>query len=609
MEKTELLHTDSDGRKVVLHIELDNAGKEIKRVTYERYPDVRYGYLTALKAAKMILNGKAIKNYYIEALSVEALAEAEKKHKTGEFLPKGSIEINGKKYKGPLLKQAIQLRSCLIGAIELGCSIKAGREHGGLILQGGMKLSAIDPAPTVFFNDVFFNDIVFGGAAEFWHARFIGQSAFFRSRFADGATFRHAIFHKKADFELAKFNALAEFAEATFIREAVFDGASFALESNFNKATFIDDATFKLTKFVGNAHFDYATSLSLNLKDSRFEKLCNMSDLAVGKINLTLAVFAESLKLSSPKQQKDLQSKLETFSVLLQKRKDLMKVKRQARDPKHEFEKASDLNKQIKTLEEWQQSKRGVYSVNFNDPLVQGELVCDFGDLKPSDGSDPRPIIEPHRKKDWDQARKQYAWLKEQFRKRGAYDDEDDAHWWASECARMTTKRWRPLFLFFALAAAINIAFPAWFEFAGGSYVSPGLRFFVDGSAIIISILIAVLLFGFPRSGKWVVSKWIFGYGVRLKNLIATILIVIFGCSGLFWLALSEKKLILKCEPLPFDWGYLNSLYFSVITYATVGYGDVRAIDWAAGLAMVEGLLGIILNAALIVVIFRKLIR
>ena len=68
-------------------------------------------------------------------------------------------------------------------------------------------------------------------------------------------------------------------------------------------------------------------------------------------------------------------------------------------------------------------------------------------------------------------------------------------------------------------------------------------------------------------------------------------------------------KLILKCKPLPFAWSYLNALYFSVITFATVGYGDVRAVGWAAGLAMVEGLLGIALNAALVVVIFRKLIR
>jgi len=92
--------------------------------------------------------------------------------------------------------------------------------------------------------------------------------------------------------------------------------------------------------------------------------------------------------------------------------------------------------------------------------------------------------------------------------------------------------------------------------------------------------------------------------------LIATILVVIIVCSVLFWLAYPENLLLKSDSAKPlFTCQYLNGAYFSVITFATVGYGDVRAIGWAASLAMVEGLLGIVLNAALIVVIFRKLIR
>ena len=97
------------------------------------------------------------------------------------------------------------------------------------------------------------------------------------------------------------------------------------------------------------------------------------------------------------------------------------------------------------------------------------------------------------------------------------------------------------------------------------------------------------------------------GYGVKPLNVFVTIGAVILVCAGLFCWACYTGRI--TPGSFPFASSFLNGLYFSVITFATVGYGDVRAVGWAAGLAMVEGLLGIALNAALVVVIFRKLIR
>ena len=136
------------------------------------------------------------------------------------------------------------------------------------------------------------------------------------------------------------------------------------------------------------------------------------------------------------------------------------------------------------------------------------------------------------------------------------------------------------------------------------------VQFLEDSVPLVACACFAVLLYCYPRFGKWVLYKWAFGYDVRPWHLIATILVVIIVCSVLFWLAYPENLLLKSDSAKPlFTCQYLNGAYFSVITFATVGYGDVRAIGWAASLAMVEGLLGIVLNAALIVVIFRKLIR
>ena len=175
----------------------------------------------------------------------------------------------------------------------------------------------------------------------------------------------------------------------------------------------------------------------------------------------------------------------------------------------------------------------------------------------------------------------------------------------------MDTKTYLPkLAPVIAVIGAMVVNF--WFDSAILTWrrcrLAPLMESILQGGPLIVGVVVAFVLYAFPRPGKWVVNKWVFGFGVRLKHLVVTILLVIFGFSGLFYLA-DLEKLIIKCEPRPFGWDYFNGLYFSVITFATVGYGDLRAVGWAAGLAMVEGLLGIALNAALVVVIFRKLIR
>ncbi len=666
MEKEEVLHTDSDGHKVILHIELDDAGREKNSwVTYGRYPKVRYDYLTAEGAAKRILSGREITHCYVDALTIDALDTAEQDLKTFQFLLNGSIEIDGRKRQGPALKQAVLCARCIIGRINLS----------GLILRGGAHFSSAsfvsdaDFSFASFVGDAYFSSATFRGNTDFGSADFAGDANFSSATFGGDGDFRHARFSRDADFRYARFSregdflsasfaghadfmqarfrGCAYFGETTFAGCAYFTAARFAWDAGFDSASFGGDAHFDSASFRGDAYFCWATFrgnaysreatfagcanfmgatfgtnahfdsarfgwdagfnsarfggstffekailLSLDLRGARFEELCDMRDAGVGDIDLGGAVFTKSVLLSSLQDEKQLQDRQKAIGKSLKKQ-----------DQKY------GITEKLHLLRDWRESKRGIYSVSFENTLVQGELVCDFKDLRPSKSG--LPVIKPHRDGKWEEGQKQYAWLKEQFRKRGAYRDEDAAHWWASECARMDTKTYRPVFapiIVIITALLSNLwlatAIHAW----GESHHRAVVQGLVDAGPLIVCVIFAAILYGFPRSGKWVVNKLVFGYGVRLKNLIITILIVIFACSVLFCCA-SPEKLIIKCKPPPFVWGYLSSLYFSVITFATVGYGDVRAEGWAAGLAMVEGLLGIALNAALVVVIFRKLIR
>ncbi len=373
--------------------------------------------------------------------------------------------------------------------------------------------------------------------------------------------------------------------------------------------------------------------------------------------------------------------------------------KEQLKDAKEEAER---IEEKIKFL----QGNKKIKEVNFEGVLVQGELRCDFAILNPRKKRklkfpffEYEPVLTPHieannhkkqkkkkkkkkkrsQKQDkhankndkknstpktqnqsheqdnqadkekilnseskFEEAQKQYAWLKEQYRKQGKYADEDDAHYWASETARKAmptfAKKLHLLVAIFLIIFAVALLFVDW-EFSL-NLIAPA----------IFLLLIAISLI-FQKFGKGLFFNLIFGYGVRIKNIIITIVGVILIFAGLFACADSDGLLqtlpqnsdsanaqnavsnsLVPAQTKPANLAATNStatnpptqsktarpfggnpyftgLYFSVITFATVGYGDLSPSGWAAGCAMLEGLLGVFLNAAFIIVIFRKIIR
>jgi len=54
------------------------------------------------------------------------------------------------------------------------------------------------------------------------------------------------------------------------------------------------------------------------------------------------------------------------------------------------------------------------------------------------------------------------------------------------------------------------------------------------------------------------------------------------------------------------DNSFWNSLYFSVITMTSVGYGDIKPVEWAQLCAAIEGILGVFLGGAFLVALTRK---
>ena len=113
----------------------------------------------------------------------------------------------------------------------------------------------------------------------------------------------------------------------------------------------------------------------------------------------------------------------------------------------------------------------------------------------------------------------------------------------------------------------------------------------------------------------WAVMKWCLGYGIYCKRILITGLAAIFVFAGLYSLAAGPETIKYLNDdfvvPAEGNWktSGFHPLYFSVITFATIGYGDFAPLGWLRWLAGIEGLLGLLLMAVFTVCYARKLIR
>ena len=114
------------------------------------------------------------------------------------------------------------------------------------------------------------------------------------------------------------------------------------------------------------------------------------------------------------------------------------------------------------------------------------------------------------------------------------------------------------------------------------------------------------------QQGNWVriaLNELVMNFGQSTTRVITTSAGVIFLFGGLFWLIQGVESSIESMNP-----GFVNSftthLYFSLVTFTTVGFGEFypnsRAMQFLAG---IESLIGAIFMALIVYVLARKSIR
>lgn len=103
----------------------------------------------------------------------------------------------------------------------------------------------------------------------------------------------------------------------------------------------------------------------------------------------------------------------------------------------------------------------------------------------------------------------------------------------------------------------------------------------------------------------WLAILWLLcGYGERPGRVFASFLITIFGFALLY---MNTSLISVDGSTLKGDFG--NALYFSVVTFTSLGYGDIRPVGIAKLFAGFEALLGIFLISLFVFVFCRKMVR
>jgi hypothetical protein len=106
--------------------------------------------------------------------------------------------------------------------------------------------------------------------------------------------------------------------------------------------------------------------------------------------------------------------------------------------------------------------------------------------------------------------------------------------------------------------------------------------------------------------------RWPAAYGASLSRLAATWAFLIGGFSATYYLLTAHGFRVLEgvSSAVPFSNSFARALYFSVVTFVTLGYGDVHpAPGLGAALAATEAVLGSITLVFTILVIGHKFMR
>jgi len=434
------------------------------------------------------------------------------------------------------------------------------------------------------FKYTVFEEVTFKGAAVFNRATFEGGAVFNRATFERGAVFNRATFEGDAVFSEATFEGYAFFSDATFEEYANFRGATFERDAYFNRVTFkryafFSEATFKgyaffsEATFKGNASFSKATIKEYaDFSEENFEGNDNFSRATFEGNDFSMAIikggavfnratFKGGAVFSRATFEGDAVFGLKYLDNII----DFSEIK--IFSGKKLFIKIINEGGKINF-------NRAYLESTYLDMELVKDVLIDFTDVLIKNTKIGKDKIENHiiqeKEMRFSEAKEIYLLLKNNFHNVGQYEDESWAYKKEKDMDRLSHS-WR--FYMKELKKEKKeekLPFLTWIK--NGDFK------------------------------KWIISAFsniIYGYGEKPWNVIKTAvaIIIIFALSFSF-IGLGNPEIIeLKGTAIHQNSGNMvdlvskgllknnvirnfpDSLYFSTITFTTLGYGDFRPLE------------------------------
>ncbi len=411
---------------------------------------------------------------------------------------------------------------------------------------------------TKFLRDADFAHATFSGYASFVMAEFSGEANFTDTTFSEYAGLG-ATFSGNVNFTISEFLGDADFTHATFSENADFAISEFSGEANFTDTTFSGDSNFVMAKFLGNADFAHVTfSENADFTISKFLGETNFTDTTfLGDSNFNNAELTGKF-VFIPKKSETIIFKDTYFS-------DNVRIKA-------DMSKCSFANSNIERID----MTDSIWIVDSKPKNSYSALIEWF---KNKIGiSDTSIIIWEERQgklsSNWSKLESIYRRLKQSSQKFGDNDTAGKFYYQEMECKRKQLKGIGKFFWYF------------FYKKLCGYGERPFNVIWASGLIIFVS------------------SLFFFYWGIELsESVVLNLPARLIDYKPIFnfqWVTTNFDKVFR-------DW--LVCLYTSVITFTTLGYGDVNPIGWSRIVASVEAGIGIIMTAVFIFVFTRKMLR
>jgi len=453
-----------------------------------------------------------------------------------------------------------------------------------------------------FVESAYFKEVNFKGDVSFEKATFKGYADFEKATFKGGTEFEKAIFKGDADFEAATFERGADFKEVTFKGDGGFEKVTFKGYAAFRKTIFKGYVEFEKAIFVENADFKAATfEVGVDFEKATFKGYTDFEKVTFkggtefeevtfkGNVDFDGAIFGKYADFLGTTFEGDANFKVKSFIKYV-----IFKKIRVSPGKKLYLKVAND---DVNIYFE----RAYLENVYLDIDLVEG-IFIDFTDALLKNTKMKRDQIENHilqeEERGFSEAKQVYLLLKNNFHSIGRYNDESWAFKKEKDMERLSY-----------------------------SFYSFKKDLAKKKKRKIFPILKWMHTKDFK---KWIISAFsnmIYGYGERPWNVVRTAIVIVFMFTLLFSLIgignpeiieltgtvihqtsknivdLASKGLLKNNVIRNFP----DSLYFSLVTFTTLGYGDFRPLEgWGRILAGSEAFIGAFMMALFVYTFARR---